>query len=288
MIPVQPLSPRPPPVDLSRVVGLALAEDLGVGDLTTRAVVAPEARGEACFVAREEMVLCGLPVMAEVFAQLDASVVLSPLAGEGDDVAAGQPVAALAGPLGPMLTGERVALNFAQRLSGVATLTRRYTSRIEGTSVRLVDTRKTTPGIRSLEKYAVRIGGGFNHRFGLSDGVMIKDNHIAAAGGIRAAVTRALHEVHHLVRVQVEVEDLDQAIEAVEAGARVLLLDNFDPDELERVVVALRRRPEDLVLEASGGVSLDTVGEIARTGVDVISCGALIHQARWVDIALDM
>ena len=288
---MSPLSlPRPPlvPVDLARLVGGALAEDLGAGDLTTRAVVEPEARGDATFVAREAMVVCGLPVMAEVFRQLDPTVVLTPLVHDGDTVPAATPVAALTGRLGPMLTGERVALNFSQRLSGIASLTRAYVDRIGDATVRLVDTRKTTPGIRSLEKYAVRAGGGFNHRFGLSDGVMIKDNHIAAAGGIRAAVGRALREVHHLVRIQVEVEDLEQADEAVDAGARVLLLDNFEPEELERVVTALRRRPEDLVLEASGGVNLETVGEIAQTGVDVISCGALIHQARWVDIALDM
>ena len=276
------------PGDLARAVRRALDEDLGSGDITTGAVVEPAARGAARFVAREPLVLCGLPVMAEVFGQLDPELIITPLRREGDRICPGEAVARIEGPLGPMLTGERVALNFGQRLSGIATLTRSYVDRIGSATVRLVDTRKTTPGIRSLEKYAVRAGGGSNHRFGLSDGVMIKDNHIAAAGGIRPAVERALARVHHLVAVQVEVEDLAQAVEAVEAGARVLLLDNFDLAELRRVVGILRGRTEDLVLEASGGVSLDTVGDIARVGVDLISCGALIHQARWVDLALDM
>lgn len=276
------------PPDLSRIVRRALDEDVGAGDITTRAVVPVQARGVARFVAREPMVVCGLPVMAEVFRQLEPDLALTPLVPDGTSVQSGQPVARVEGLLAPMLTAERVALNFGQRLSGIASLTRRYVHAISDASVRLVDTRKTTPGIRSLEKYAVRAGGGFNHRFGLSDGVMIKDNHIEAAGGITAAVTRALRQVHHLVLVQVEVEDLAQATEAVEAGARVLLLDNFDPPGLTAIVAALRARPEDLVLEASGGVNLDTVGPIARTGVDVISCGALIHQARWVDLALDM
>ena len=276
------------PVDLARVVRRALEEDLGNGDITTRAVVDPCVQGSARFVARESMVFCGLPVIGEVFAQLDPTLVLTPQAGEGEAVAAGTTVATIQGPLAPMLTGERVALNFSQRLSGIATLTRAFVDRIDDPSVRLVDTRKTTPGIRSLEKYAVRAGGGVNHRFGLYDGVMIKDNHIAAAGGITAAVERALRRVHHLVQVQVEVEDLEQANEAVDAGARVLLLDNFDAAALRNIVDALRLRPEPLVLEASGGVNLESIRWISRTGVDVISCGALIHQARWVDVALDM
>jgi nicotinate-nucleotide pyrophosphorylase (carboxylating) len=278
----------PLPPDLRRVVERALREDLGSGDLTTGAVIPPETRGEARFVARREMVVCGLPVVAAVFDRLDPTLDVEVLHPDGTLVAPGQAFAVLRGRMGPMLTGERVALNFAQRLSGVATLTRSYIRKMAHDRVRLVDTRKTTPGIRSLEKYAVRVGGGHNHRFGLDDGVMIKDNHIAACGGVGPAVRRALDRVHHLVRVQVEVECLEQAVEAVEAGARVLLLDNFDPPALAEVVAQLRRRPEELVLEASGGITIDTVAAFAATGVDVISCGALIHQARWIDIGLDI
>lgn len=281
--------PRPSlPADLADLVARALREDLGPGDVTTAAVVDPTAEGTARLVAREDLVVCGLPVFAAVFEQVDPRIAVEPLAPEGGRAGGGTVVARVQGPLAPILTGERVALNFVQRLSGIATLTRSYVDRLAGSPVRLVDTRKTTPCLRSLEKYAVRVGGGHNHRFGLFDGVLVKDNHIASAGGIAEAVRRALGHAHHLVRVQVEVEDLAQAVEAVEAGARVLLLDNFAAADLLSAVRALRARPEELVLEASGGISLDTVAEVAATGVDVVSCGSLVHQARWVDLALDM
>ena len=274
--------------ELTKLVQRALEEDVGAGDITTEAVVDPELEGHALLVARTDLVLCGLPVAAEVFRQVDSRIDFSPLQSEGCRVGAGQSVAKLCGPLAGILTGERVALNFVQRLSGIATLVSRYVEALHGHSVRLVDTRKTTPGLRALEKYAVRVGGAANHRFRLDDGVMIKDNHILAAGGITEAVRRALKRAHHLLQVQVEVDNLEQAHEAVGAGARVLLLDNFEPELLREAVTDLRSLRPDLVLEASGGIALETVASVAATGVDVISCGSLIHQAQWLDLALDV
>jgi nicotinate-nucleotide pyrophosphorylase (carboxylating) len=236
----------------------ALREDLGSGDLTTRAVVSPDLRGTGEIVARQPLVVCGLPVMAEVFSQVDPSLLFRPLVDDGAAIAeVGQVLAEIGGSMASILVAERVALNFAQRLSGIATLTRKFCSRIpKDSKVRLVDTRKTTPGLRVLEKYAVRAGGGHNHRFGLDDGVMIKDNHIIAAGSIGEAVRRARDGCHHLVQID--------------------------------VVTTLRSEAPGVVLEASGGITLDTVATFAATGVDFISCGALTHQARSVDLALDL
>jgi len=277
------------PEDTADTVAQALEEDLGPsGDITTRAVVEPTRTGRAQLVARQDLVVAGLPVAAEVFAQVDAELDVALVAEEGAQTSAGSVLLSVEGSLASILTAERCCVNFVQHMSGIATQTKTYVDRLEGSTVRLVDTRKTRPGLRSLEKYAVLCGGGHNHRFNLSDGVMIKDNHILAAGGITTAVHRALQRAHHLVKVQVEVENLAEAVEAVEAGASVLLLDNFSVPELRAAVVALRARGEDLTLEASGGITLDTVADVAATGVDVISSGALIHQARWVDIALDV
>jgi nicotinate-nucleotide pyrophosphorylase (carboxylating) len=271
-------------------VANALREDLGSGDLTTRAVVDPELEGAAQIVARQPLVVCGLPVMLEVFSQVDSALSFRPLVDEGVQVsAAGEVLAEIQGSVASILIAERVALNFAQRLSGIATLTREFCSRIpDGSKARLLDTRKTTPGLRVLEKYAVRVGGGHNHRFGLDDGVMIKDNHIIAAGSIVEAVRRARENCHHLVQIEVEVEDLEQAREAIAAGVAVLLLDNFSASDLVEVVATLRAEAPGVRLEASGGINLDTIAAFAATGVDFISCGALTHQARSVDLALDL
>jgi len=276
--------------DCRTTVETALREDIGSGDLTTGAVVSPETRGSGQIVARQAMVACGLPVMAEVFRQVDEQLSFEPQVEDGHVVAeGGEVIARIEGALASILTAERVALNFAQRLSGIATLTREFCLLLPPEhEVRLVDTRKTTPGLRTLEKYAVRVGGGHNHRFGLDDGVMIKDNHIVAAGGITEAVRRARESCHHLMQIEVEVETLQQAREAITAGIRVLLLDNFAVEELATVVTSLRAEAPEVLLEASGGVSLDTVAAIAATGVDVISCGSLTHQARSVDISLDL
>jgi len=274
----------------SEVVASALREDLGSGDLTTNAVVSPESRGLGHIVARQPMVVCGLPIMEEVFRQVDPALSFQARVDDGFQVEDSSAVIArIEGPLMSILIGERVALNFAQRLSGVATLTREFCSRLPKTGkARLVDTRKTTPGLRHMEKYAVRVGGGHNHRFGLDDGVMIKDNHIIAAGSISEAVRRARENCHHLMKIEVEVETIEQAREAIAAGVRVLLLDNFASTELAEVVATLRAEAPDLILEASGGVTLETVAAIAATGVDVVSCGSLTHQARSVDLALDL
>ncbi len=277
------------PLDTPATVSLALEEDLaGGGDVTTSAVVGPSRQGRAVLVARQDLIVAGLEVAAEVFAQVDESLQFRPVVTDGDAVTAGASLGEVEGALASILTAERCCVNFVQHMSGIATLVRRYMGRLEGSSVRLVDTRKTRPGLRALEKFAVRCGGAHNHRFGLADGVMIKDNHILAAGGITEAVGRAIAGVHHLVKIQVEVETLAEANEAIDAGARVLLLDNFETDELSRAVAALRSRPERLTLEASGGISLGTVAAVAASGVDVISCGSLIHQAQWVDVALDI
>ena len=276
------------PEDTADIVAQALDEDLGPsGDITTRAVVAPELGGKAHLVAREHLVVSGLGVAEEVFAQVDPDLEVTIVQEEGKQVAAGEVLLTVEGSLASILTAERCCVNFVQHLSGIATNTKQFVERLGGSSTRLVDTRKTRPGLRSLEKYAVACGGGHNHRFNLSDGVMIKDNHIVAAGGITTAVQRALANAHHLVKVQVEVENLTEALEAVEAGATVLLLDNFSVDQLRHAVQELRSLGGSLTLEASGGINLDTVAAVASTGVDVISSGALIHQARWVDVALD-
>ena len=269
-------------------VRLALEEDIAQGDVTTDAVVPRWVTGSASFVARVPMVLCGLPVVREVFAQVDPAIELEPLVREGSrSRGKGEVLARLRGPLHSILTGERVALNFLQRMSGIATRTASFVDLLGDRTTRLVDTRKTTPGIRALERYAVRVGGGRNHRYNLADGILIKDNHIAAAGGVTAAVKAALSKAHHLLQVEVEVETLAQANEAVDAGARVLLLDNFSIQDLSGAVDALRARPEQLVLEASGNISEETLVAVADCGVDVISSGGLIHQAVWLDVALE-
>jgi nicotinate-nucleotide pyrophosphorylase (carboxylating) len=284
------------PIPLDRLacfeaVRTALQEDLGSGDITTSAVVDQDALGEGLVLAREPLIVCGLSVMEEVFRQVDGALSFERSIADGAYSAGGDAILArVEGRLASILTAERVALNFAQRMSGVATLTREFCSRIPSSAagVRLVDTRKTTPGLRQFEKYAVRVGGGHNHRFGLDDGVMIKDNHIVAAGGIAEAVRRAQSRCHHLVKIQVEVESLEQAREAAKAGAKVLLLDNFSGPELAELVPVLRAEAPGVVLEASGGVSLDSIADIAASGVDVISCGAITHQSRAVDLALEV
>ena len=271
-------------------VAAALREDLAGGDVTTDLVVPAGAAGRGRIVAREALVVCGLEVAAEVFAQVDDRVTLTPRAADGDAVDAGAVLAEVAGPLRALLSGERTALNFLQRLSGVATWTRRHVDALgeAAARVRLVDTRKTTPGLRGLEKHAVSCGGAHNHRLSLHHGVMIKDNHLVAAGGVAEAVAAARAGAHHLLKIQCEVDTIEQAREAVAAGVDVLLLDNFDIGALAAAVAELRRIAPSVALEASGGVRLETLPAIAATGVDVISCGALVHQARWVDVALDL
>lgn len=267
-------------------IGEFLREDIGRGDLTTQSTVSPEVRGMGKFLAKEKLVICGLEVAEAVFAHLDPeSPELDSTFNDGDEVEAGTIFASLKGYADVLLTGERVALNLMQRMSGVATLTRAYVKAIEGTGATIVDTRKTTPGLRMLEKYAVTVGGGKNHRLGLDDGVLIKDNHIALAGGITEAVTAAKLKVGHLHKIEVEISNWAQLREAIDAGAEIILLDNQTPGEAAKLVEMARQLNPNVLLEASGGMDLDRVRLFAEAGVDLISVGRLTHSAKAVDIS---
>ena len=268
---------------VERIVRWALAEDIGHGDLTTDLTVEPGAMAKAHIVAKQDLVLSGLQAARLAFTLVDQAVEFEAAAGDGDRLATGDVVARMSGPAASILTAERAALNFLIHLSGVATLTARFVELLQGGRARLVDTRKTTPGHRVLEKAAVRHGGGFNHRFGLYDGILIKENHIQAAGSITAAVTRARTGAPHTIKVEVEIESLDQLEEALAAGAEAILLDNMNPDQMRE---AVRRTAGRALLEASGGVSLESAAAIAATGVDLISCGALTHSAPAADLSL--
>lgn len=273
------------PEVLRRTVRAALREDVGTGDVTTRATVDPLALGRARMVAQGYGVIAGLAAVEEVYRQVDARVTVTRLVNDGARVGPGETLCHIEGPAQAILTGERVALNFLQRLSGVATRTARFVELAAGTTARIVDTRKTTPGLRMLEKYAVTAGGGRNHRIGLYDAVMIKDNHIVAAGGITPAVQRARASIPHTMTITVECETLGQVDEALAAGADILLLDHMDnPTRAD----AVRRAAGHALTEASGGITEETVAGIAATGVDILSIGALTHSAVALDISLDM
>jgi nicotinate-nucleotide pyrophosphorylase (carboxylating) len=272
--------------DILASIGEFLAEDIGRGDITTQACVSDDVSAQGRFLAKENLVVCGLAVAEAVFIHLDEeSPEIEAFVNEGEEVTAGTVFATLKGYADVLLTGERVALNLLQRMSGVATLTRAYVNAVEGTSAQIVDTRKTTPGLRMLEKYAVTIGGGKNHRFGLDDGVLIKDNHIALAGGITEAVVAAKQKVGHLHKVEVEISNWAQLREALEAGADIVLLDNQTPEEAAKLVQMARQINPAVLLEASGGMDLDRVRSFAEAGVDLISVGRLTHSARAVDIS---
>jgi nicotinate-nucleotide pyrophosphorylase (carboxylating) len=263
-----------------------LSEDLGRGDITTQACVSPEVRGHGRFLAKETLVVCGLDVAEAVFIHLDEeSPELEAIVSEGDEVESGTVFATLRGYADVLLAGERTALNLIQRMSGIATLTRDYVKAVEGTGAQIVDTRKTTPGLRMLEKYAVTVGGGKNHRLGLDDGVLIKDNHIALAGGITEAVTMAKKKVGHLHKIEVEISNWAQLREAIEAGADIVMLDNQTPEEAAKLVEMSRQMNPNVLIEASGGMDLEKVRAFAEAGVDLISVGKLTHSARAVDIS---
>ena len=270
---------------LDVLLWLAIQEDLGHGDVTTRAVIDPDMAGQAIVIGREPFILSGSRPFTRVFQLLDPAVETEAFFRDGDKIQTGIPAFKLRGPVQTLLTGERTALNLLQRLCGVATFTRQMADAVSGTSCRLLDTRKTTPLWRGLEKEAVRHGGGANHRYGLYDGVLIKDNHIAAAGGVRKAIERTRGKVPHTLKIEVEVESLEELEEALETGADIVLLDNFPLDLLKEAVIRTRGRS---LLEASGGVNLDTVRAIAETGVDFVSCGALTHSAKAIDISLEI
>lgn len=275
----------PPQHTVDDLLRRALAEDLATaGDLTTNSIFAPADQTTARVVAREEGRIAGLAAALQVFTLLDGEVAVAIEIGDGEDAPAGATVANLAGSTRAILTGERTCLNLLGHLSGIATATRDVVRLVRGTETRIVDTRKTTPGLRALEKYAVRCGGGSNHRFGLHDAVMIKDNHIAAAGSIKSAVAAVRANTGHMVKVEVEVDSADQIPDALEGGADVILLDNMSAEELEAAVSLIDGRA---ITEASGGITMDNVAAVAASGVDVISMGALTHSAPRLDVALD-
>jgi len=276
----------PPPLLYEPVLEAALREDLGrAGDITTDAVVPADAPATADLVARREGRVAGLRIACRAFTLLDQRVQIDFRAADGDDVAAGTVLAVVSGPARAILSAERVALNLLGRLSGIATQTRRVVALVGGTRARVADTRKTTPGLRALEKYAVRVGGGSNHRFGLDDAALIKDNHVGVAGGVGPAVRRAKAAVGHLVKVEVEVTSLAQVAEALDAGAEAILLDNMTPAQMREAVALVAGR---VVTEASGGITPENAADIAATGVDVLSLGWLTHSVPALDVALDV
>lgn len=263
-----------------------LKEDLGRGDLTTQTVIRGGAKARGRFVANQDFVLCGLELAESVFATLDNSVVLESRAYDGEKITSGSEFARIEGPATALLTGERTALNILQRLSGVATLTKAFVDRIEGTAARIVDTRKTTPGLRLLEKYAVTVGGGFNNRFGLDDGVLIKDSHIALAGGVRRAIELARGGVPYLMKIEVEVANQQHLREAIAGGADVIKLDSMSLDEIRESTKLIRAEAPAAIIAVSGGITLENVNEFAACGVDLISVDAITQFATVVDISL--
>ncbi|MBT4201433.1 carboxylating nicotinate-nucleotide diphosphorylase [Desulfobacula sp.] len=270
---------------IENIIKLALFEDSGLGDITAECILPEPLSGKGVIIAKESFILAGINVAKTVFKILDPDCDTSSFFLDGDCVKKGEIVFEVQGDLLSLLKGERVALNFLQRLSGIATLTRSYVDEMKSSKVRLTDTRKTTPGLRSLEKEAVRAGGAYNHRMSLYDGILIKDNHIAVAGSITKAVSLVKKRASHLMKIEVEVSTLDEVKEAVNAGVEVIMLDNMDYDQMSEAVNYIDKRA---VVEASGNVSLKTLNKIAATGVDVISCGALTHQARSIDLSMQI
>lgn len=268
---------------IDHLIDLAIEEDAGLGDVTSRAIFSAKDRSRGFIDAKQHLVICGLGVAARVFARVDPALQVSLLAGDGDRVKPGARVLSVTGPTAAMLTAERTALNFLQRLSGIATLARRFADAVADTGVRIVDTRKTTPGWRALEKYAVRCGGCFNHRASLGEHVLIKDNHIAAAGSIAKAVARCRAAAPHTAKIEVEAKTLAEVKEALRAQAEVILLDNMAPDLIRRAVALIAGAA---VVEVSGGVRFETLRDYAMPGIDVISVGALTHSATAVDLSL--
>lgn len=286
-------------IEIKKIVSAALSEDIGSGDITTAFLIPEDMVASGAIVAEEDIVLAGVRVAEEVFKALDQDVRFEALAEDGDFISAGTPIVRLHGKARTLLTGERVALNFLQRLSGIATLSRKYKEAVSGFNVRIVDTRKTTPGLRSLEKYAVRAGGCWNHRYGLFDGILIKENHIALTEGIAVAISSVEKKVSHTIKIEIEVSNIEEVREAVIGGADIILLDNMDLQMMREAVSIIRGHkekeilpkevlPKEVLIEASGGMILDRVREVAATGVDIISAGALIHSSVWANISMDI
>ena len=269
--------------EIERIIRTALEEDIGLGDITTEVTVKRDTVARAELVAKEDFTLAGLDVAAEVFNVLDPEIGFEKISTDGRAVVKGEVIAWLRGRASVLLQGERVALNLLQRMSGIASLTAKYVAEVDGTKATIVDTRKTVPGLRALDKYSVRMGGGRNHRIGLFDGVLIKENHIAAAGGIGAAIERAKQQLPHTLKIEIETRDLNEVTEALQAGADIIMLDNMSLDEMRQGVEQIAGRA---LVEASGGVNLERVRDIAETGVDIISVGALTHSVRAADISM--
>ncbi len=269
--------------ELQRIIQAALQEDIGTGDVTTLATVDPSVVSRAELVAKEEFVLAGIKVAEQVFRTLDAEISFEALVEDGQPVKRGDVLAWIKGPASILLQGERVSLNLLQRMCGIATLTAKFVEEVAGTKATIVDTRKTMPGLRVLDKYSVRVGGGTNHRTSLYDGVLIKENHIRAAGGITAAVERARKTIPHTLKIEVETTSLEEVAAALESGADIIMLDNMGLKQMEEAVALIDGKAK---AEASGGVNLETVRAIAETGVDLISVGALTHSCRAVDISM--
>ena len=271
--------------NIQGIIETALREDIGAGDITTTATVDKKAEGSAEIIVKEGLIVAGILIAEAVFKTVDAGIAFKAFVKDGESVKKGKTIARISGRLSSLLAGERVALNFLQRLSGIATLTSYFVAKVKGCRAKILDTRKTTPGLRILEKYAVRMGGGFNHRFGLCDGILIKDNHIAAVGSIMEAVLRARENIPHNMLIEVEAKDLDEVRDAILAGADVIMLDNMKPAVMKQAVKIIGKKA---LIEASGGVNLQNVMVIAKTGVDFISVGALTHSARAVDISMEV
>ena len=270
---------------LDNIIQRALEEDIGPGDVTTDSIIDPHATGKAALLTKENMILAGLPLFSMVFALLDPELQFEYLRQDGAAVQTGDTICRISGRLAPILKAERTALNFVQRMSGIATLTNDYIERAGRGKVKILDTRKTVPGLRALDKYAVRMGGGFNHRIGLFDGILIKDNHIAAAGSITKAVELAKSNSPHTLKVEVEVENLIGVQEALDSGADIIMLDNMPIDTMKQAVRLINRKA---LVEVSGGVTLGNIPEIADIGVDFISVGALTHSAKAMDLSLEI
>ncbi len=269
--------------ELQRIIQVALQEDIGTGDVTTQATVDPSVVSRAELVAKEEFVLAGIKVAEQVFKALDPEISFEALVEDGQAVKRGDVLAWIKGSAATLLQGERVSLNLLQRMSGIATLTAKFVAEVDGTKAKIVDTRKTMPGLRVLDKYSVRAGGGTNHRTSLYDGVLIKENHIRAAGGITPAIERARKRIPHTLKIEVETTSLEEVSEALAAGADIIMLDNMGLKQMEEAVALINGKAQS---EASGGINLETVRAIAETGVDLISVGALTHSSRAVDISM--
>ncbi len=273
------------PHRVREIIRIALEEDIGNGDVTTSLLVAEDHESRAVIIAKENFVVAGIPFVKEVFDILDPRVRFSVFINDGRRTTKGDVIAEVFGRTRSLLSGERVCLNIFQRLSGIASLTSMFVERVSGLKAKIVDTRKTSPGLRFMEKYAVRIGGGSNHRSGLFDGILIKDNHIEAVGGITKAL-RLAKEGHHLAKMEVEVENLHDLGEAIEGGADIVMLDNMTVDDMRKAVEMIRNSQKNIIIEASGNVTLNNVRDIAETGVDLISIGSLTHSAAASDISM--